>query len=109
VLEIGHIPEVWKEVTHDADDGLGAAGAFLPVFKGEGMIDHALDVTPVFGQSQVFQLRIVIEFVDVHVKLIELVMGNQVFLDRGHEVLDVIGFKISHIGKTAFHECLFGQ
>lgn len=61
MLEIRDVPEMGLHISHMADDCLGNAIPFFPVFQGQGMIDHFLKMTSVFRNVQMRTFGIVLE------------------------------------------------
>jgi hypothetical protein len=59
VLEIVHVAQVREHASHNIDNGICTPFPLFPVLKHDTVIDHILDISPVFGHDQFFLLRVV--------------------------------------------------
>ena len=62
MLEIIDIPQMWEQITHDADNRIGASVTLIPVLNRYAMIHHILNMASVFGQRQSFLCRVIFHF-----------------------------------------------
>ena len=49
-----------KHSVHDGDNGLGTSLTLFTIFYPHAQVNHALNLTPILGQNELFALRIII-------------------------------------------------
>ena len=60
LLLVGSLPVLWRHAPHNGYNGFGTALALCLGFQSDGIVDHILYLTPIFGQNEFLALGVIV-------------------------------------------------